>query len=319
MSRKKFILNDETKINQFGFRVRNSGLKLSRFINNPVILDFHKPGNEAVIGRWENIQIEGHLLTAEAVFDMDDPNAALIAGKVEREFIKGASLGLDPFSMNNFVLAPDDIYDLVEAEIMEASIVAIPNNANALTVKLYATSENSIKEFAENEVTEILLMASDSQKFNLNNSMKKVTLTLSAVAALNLPGNTLEHDENLVNDGIIKLKSELDAEKAKVKAFEDLDKEKKSKLSADAVDADIKIGKIDATKRTDFIKLHAEQPDLYKSIIEAVPEKGNLGAKINNPAGPGIVKTFDDFQKLDLSAQLTFKTTYPNEYQALFK
>lgn len=319
MSRQKFILNDETKKNQFGFRVRNSGLKLSRFENNPVILDNHKSGNEAVIGRWVNIQIEGHLLTAEAEFDDKDPNAAFIAGKVERGFIKGASLGLDPFSMNNFVLGPDDVYDLVESEVLEASVVAIPNNANALTVKLYATSEESIKELLENEVSEILLMASDVSKFNLNKSMKKITLTLSAVAALDLPGNTLEHDESVVNERILKLKSDLDAEKLKVKAFEDLDKEKKAKLSADAVDADIKAGKIDATKRADFLKLHAEFPDMYKTMVTDAAPKNNLGAQVNNPADPAVVKTFEEFQKLDLSAQLAFKTSYPNEYQALFK
>ena len=125
MAKFKFILNDETKVNQYGFRVKNSGLKLSRFQANPVVLDSHKEGNDAVIGRWENIQIEGHLLTAEAVFDNEDYNAKIIAGKVERGFIRGASLGLDPFSMNNFILSPDDVYDLVEAEVLEASIVQL--------------------------------------------------------------------------------------------------------------------------------------------------------------------------------------------------
>lgn len=321
MSRIKFILNDETKKNQYGFRVSNLGLKLDRFQNNPVM--FYNHDSSLVIGRWEEIKIEGHLLTAVAFFDMDDPEAAKVAGKVEREFVKGASLGLDPFSMSNFVLGPDGVHDLVEAEVLEGSVVTIPNNANALTVKLYATSENSVKEFEENEVAEILLMASDAQKFNLNNinnSMKKITLTLQAVSALNLPGNTLEHDENLVNDGIIKLKSELDTANKKVKDYEDLEKEKKAKLSADAVDADIKAGKItDATKRADFIKLHAEFPDLYKTTVTDAPGKQNLGAQVSNPAAPGSVKTFDEFEKLDLAAQLAFKQTYPNEYAALFK
>ncbi|WP_312078369.1 caudovirus prohead protease [Chryseobacterium sp.] len=316
MSRFKFILNDETKKNQFGFRVRNSGLKLSRFEANPVILDNHKSGNEAVIGRWENIQIEGRLLTAEAVFDDQDPKAALISGKVERGFIKGASLGLDPFSMNNFVLAPDDVYDLVESEILEASVVAIPNNANAL-VKLYASSEESITEFTETEVSQILLMASDLSKFNLNNSMKKITLTLAAATALNLP--TLEHDENVISESIVKLKSDLDAEKLKVQQFEELDKDKKAKLSATTVDADIAAGKIDATKRADFIKLHAEFPTLYKSTVTDAPAKNNLGNQVNNPANLSAVKSMDDFEKLDLSAQLDFKNNFPNEYQALFK
>lgn len=317
MSRIKFILNDETKKNQYGFRVRNSGLQLSRFESNPVILDDHQSGNSAVIGRWLNIQIEGNLLTAEAEFDDQDPNAVIIAGKVERGFIRGASLGLNPFTMSNFVLAPDDVYDLVESEILEASIVAIPNNANAL-VKLYATSEESIKELLETEVNEILLMASDKSKFNLNNQMKKITLTLSAVAALGLPGNTLEHDENLVNEKILKLSADLEAEKLKVQGFEQLEADKKANLSAKTVDADIQAGKIDATKRADYLKLHAEFPDIYKSTVTDAPAKNNLGAQVNNPSNFSAVKNMDDFEKLDLSAQLEFKNTQPEAYKALF-
>lgn len=317
MSRIKFILNDETKKNQYGFRVRNSGLQLSRFESNPVILDDHQSGNSAVIGRWLNIQIEGNLLTAEAEFDDQDPNAVIIAGKVERGFIRGASLGLNPFTMSNFVLAPDDVYDLVESEILEASIVAIPNNANAL-VKLYATSEESIKELLETEVNEILLMASDKSKFNLNNQMKKITLTLSAVAALGLPGNTLEHDENLVNEKILKLHADLESANAKIKGLEDLEADKKAKLSATTVDADIKAGKIDATKRADYLKLHAEFPDLYKSTVTDAAPKQNLGAQVNNPSNFSAVKNMDDFEKLDLSAQLEFKNTQPEAYKALF-
>lgn len=316
MSRIKFILNDETKKNQFGFRVRNSGLQLDRFQANPVMLDMHDPNK--VIGRWEEIQIEGNLLTAVPVFDMDDPEAAKIAGKVEREFLKGASLGLDPFNMNNFVIGPDDVYDLVEAEVLEGSVVSIPNNANAITVKLFASSDESIKEFTEQEVSEILLMASDKLKFNLNNQMKKITLTLSAVAALGLPGNTLEHDENLVNEKILKLSADLEAEKLKVKGFEQLEADKKANLSAKTVDADIQAGKIDATKRADYLKLHAEFPDIYKSTVTDAPAKNNLGAQVSNPSNFSAVKNMDDFEKLDLSAQLEFKNTQPEAYKALF-
>lgn len=316
MSKHKFILNDETKANQFGFRVINLGLDLARFRANPVILDYHQAGNSAVIGRWENIQIEGNLLTAEAVFDDEDPNAKMIAGKVERGFLRGSSLGLNPFSMNNFQIAPDEIYDLVKSEVLEASIVPIPNNANA--VKLYAATEDSIKELQESEISQILLTVSDISNFNINNSMKKITLNLSAVAALGLPGNTLEHDENLVNEKIITLKSQLDASNLKLTGFEELEKDKKTKLSADTVKADIAAGKIDATKEADYIKLHAEFPSLYKSTVTDAPTKNKLGAQVN--AVPvGEVKNLDDFQKLDLSAQLDFRNGNPDQYNALFK
>ncbi|QFG53644.1 hypothetical protein [Chryseobacterium sp.] len=315
MSRHKFTLNDETKINQFGFRVSNSGLDLERFRANPVILDNHSNSNLSVIGRWENIQIEGHLLTAEAVFDDADPNAKEIGRKVAQGFIKGSSLGLNPYSMSNFVIAPDDTYDLVKSEVLEASIVPIPNNANA--IKLYAATEDSKKELHAQDVSEILLMASDLSKFNLNNSMKKITLNLSAVAALGLPDNTLEHDEALVNQKIINLKSELDAANVKIKGFQDLENDKKAKLSADTVKADIAAGKIDATKEADYIKLHAEFPDLYKSTVTDMPAKNKLGAQVA-AVQSSDVKTMDDFEKLNLHAQLEFKNANPDAYKALF-
>ncbi|KMQ70317.1 HK97 family phage prohead protease [Chryseobacterium koreense] len=315
MSRHKFVLNDETKVNQFGFRVSNAGLDLDRFRANPVILDNHSMSNYSVLGRWENIQIEGNLLTAEAVFDDADPNAKEIARKVAAGFIKGSSLGLNPYSMSNFVIAPDDTYDLVKSEVLEASIVPIPNNANA--IKLYAATADSIKELQETDISEILLMASDLSQFNINNSMKKITLTLSAVAALGLPGNTLEHDEALVNEKIINLKSDLDAANLKIKGFQDLENDKKAKLSADTVKADIAAGKIDATKEADYIKLHAEFPDLYKSTVTDAPARNKLGAQVTG-VQVADVKTMDDFQKLDLNAQLEFKNSNPDAYKALF-
>lgn len=315
MSRHKFVLNDETKVNQFGFRVSNSGLDLDRFRANPVILDNHSNSNTSVIGRWENIQIEGNLLTAEAVFDDADPYAKEIGRKVAEGFIKGSSLGLNPFSMSNFVIAPDDTYDLVKSEVLEASIVPIPNNANA--IKLYAATEDSIKELQANEVSEILLMASDLSKFNINNSMKKITLTLSAVTALGLPATSLEHDEALVNEKIINLKSELDAAQLKIQGFQDLENDKKAKLSADTVEADIAAGKIDATKKADYIKLHAEFPDLYKSTVTDLPAKNKLGAQVTGGQA-AEVKTMDDFEKLNLNAQLEFRNSNPDAYKALF-
>lgn len=317
MKKFKFILNDETKVNQYGFRVKNLGLRLGRFLDNPVVLDNHGHGNEAVIGRWENIQIEGNLLTAEAVFDDKDENAKTIAGKVERGFIKGASLGLDPFSMNNFQIAPDGVYDLIEAEVMEASIVAIPNNANAL-VKLYAHKENTMRELLDNEVSEILLMATDVINFKNNNQMKKVNLTLSAVVALGLPETTLEHEVETVNSKILELKANLDKANQKITAFEQLEKDKKAKFSANTVDADIKAGKIDATKRADFIKLHSEFPDLYKSTVTEAPAKSSLAGQILQPVGTENIKSFDDFEKLDLTAQLAFKEQNPEAYKKLF-
>lgn len=315
MSNMKFILNDENKVNQFGFRVLNSGIDLTRLQANPVILDMHTNNTQTVIGRWKNIQIEGHLLIAEAEFDMEDEYAAKIAGKVERGFLKGVSLGLNPLSSDNFQIQPDSTYALVKCEAMEASIVALPNNANAL--KLYAVSEGVEKIMETSEIQ--LMLSNKPTQIKLKNK-NMIKLTANALIALGMNADRSEIPADKLSEAILQLKANYDTEKAKVTAFEQKEKETQLQLSAQMVDSAIKEGKIDATQRQTFIDLAARDFELAQSTLGAIPAKVDLAALIV-PQGSGAVevKTLDDFQKLDLAAQLDFKNNSPQEYQKLFK
>lgn len=91
MPKKTFILHDET-VNTQGFRMLTSGADLSVFKNNPVMLLNHDDW-DLPIGRWENIRVEGTQILADAVFDEDDERAVAVMGKVERGFLKAASIG----------------------------------------------------------------------------------------------------------------------------------------------------------------------------------------------------------------------------------
>lgn len=310
-----FILNDENKPNQYGFRVRNAGLLLDRFRANPVMLDSHYSyGTGGVIGKWDNIRIEGSLLKADAVFDEENASAQEIKRKVEAGFLKGASLGLDPFSMDNFVLAADGIQDLIKAEILEASIVAIPNNANA--IKLYAVEESAVNQFTDQQVPQILLMVKEKNTKIVN--MNKIKLTAMVAMALALNPD-MEHNPEDVFTGILKLKADLDKANQKIDGFEQLEKDKKTKLAADTVAADILAGKIDATKKDDFVKLYLQDSDMYKNIIAQIPGRSKLAGQAAGSPAASEVKTLDDFEKLTLTAQLDFKANNPEAYQALFK
>lgn len=314
MAKHKFILNDETKVNQYGFRVLNAGINLDRFKANPVLLDSHKSwGTDGVIGRWENIQFEGHLLTAEAVFDESDPIAKKIADKVAGGFLKGASLGLNPYSMDNFV-SNGNSYDLTKSEVMEASIVAIPNNANA--IKLYATTEEGFQQIKDADVPQILLMANEIKNYKTK-PMKQIKLSAMAAMAIALNAD-VEHDVDTVNAGILKLKADLDAANQKIEGLEQLEADKKARLGAEMVDNAIKEGKITAPEREQYVQLAASNPELAKSVIDKLPGKQNLSGQVNNPVNVGEIKSMDDFEKLNLSAQLEFKNTQPEAYNALF-
>ncbi|MCR4559021.1 MAG: HK97 family phage prohead protease [Bacteroidales bacterium] len=142
----KIVLCDSNSINSYGFRTDVSGIDLTRFKKNPVMLYNHNP--EMVIGKWENITADGLQLTAEPVFDLDDVFAAEIARKVEDGFIKGCSMGLMIKSMTK----SKGIDTASESVLLEASIVSIPADENALVV--YA-DESKKKKLSINEFNKL--------------------------------------------------------------------------------------------------------------------------------------------------------------------
>ena len=92
---RSFVVSDESK-NSYGLRIITAGMQNERFLNNPVMLDLHD--RSKVLGRWENLRVEGKVILADDVWDEEDPDALKIKGKVDRGFIKGCSIGIEPIS-----------------------------------------------------------------------------------------------------------------------------------------------------------------------------------------------------------------------------
>ena len=89
MSQKRIILSDSS-LNRYGYRVLTSGMLLEAFKKNPVMLYMHfrdegSPiwGETKAIGHWEDIQLEGDVLSAIPVFDKVDQLSKDIAAKYE--------------------------------------------------------------------------------------------------------------------------------------------------------------------------------------------------------------------------------------------
>lgn len=316
MPKGTFVLNDETVVNSYGFRTRNSGINLERLRSNPVMLDYHRGGNSSVIGRWVNIRIEGTKLLAEPEFDLEDPEAAKIAGKVERGFLKGTSLGLLPVGVKAFEMAADGIPDLVSSEAMEASIVAIPSNRSA--IKLYAApdvlmNDEEIKlsvsslsaNFTPTNMNKIMLTAQTLVLLGLNNTENLVEVQ----ASIELMARNFE----LSKKDLATAQQEIVDLKAKLTAFEG---DEALKL----VDEAINSKKLGADQRDAFLKLATTDFDSAKKLIESMVPRTDLGAEIKNPnpLDASKVKTQDDFYKLSLNEQLAFKANSPGDYKKLF-
>jgi len=157
-------LNDEAVVNSYGFRILTAGIDLTRFKLNPVMLDGHIQSNQNVIGSWKDITLEGGKLLAEPIFDMEDDNAKLIAGKVERGVIKGASMGImvskkDLANENgemdlSLTITDDECRELVDRMIPETKYHrTITTTSQNRIDEIHVVSEIRTEDFPDEYVT----------------------------------------------------------------------------------------------------------------------------------------------------------------------
>ncbi|MDX1903794.1 MAG: HK97 family phage prohead protease [Thermonemataceae bacterium] len=168
----EIILSDES-LNRQGTRVLTKGVSLENFKKNPVM--FYNHDRERVIGRWENIRktAEGTVL-ATPVFDVGDDFAKEIKRKYEEGFLKAASIGILVTAVSNdpdLMLNGQSWATITKSELLEASIVDIPANANA--VKLHFESQQ--------ELALSFLGAKTEQQLSIKSELENFTQELKKI------------------------------------------------------------------------------------------------------------------------------------------
>lgn len=281
----RFVLSDSTNINSYGFRTDLNGLNLDRFRANPVMLYSHD--NEKVIGRWENIAIEDGKLTADAVFDTEDEESKKIAGKVERGFLKGCSIGIciyDMYEDENGILTAS------KSELMEASICAIPSDANATV--LY---DKNRKRLSADDVKQMCL---SYKSINTNNMKDEKNLELEATIA--------EKDAKIAE--LQARVSELEAQVAE---------SKKNEVES-FLEAKIAEGKMTKEEKEGFAKLAVNDFETVKSLIESrkVNQQPTVSLAAQIARQPIQHKSWDEMDKE--GTLLSFKNEHPEEYKELY-
>lgn len=315
MSEKRFVFNDQTQKNSYGFRILTSGISLARFTNNPVMLDQHWNSTAAVIGKWKDWEVDGALLTGLPVFDTGIEKGAEVAGQVERDFLNSCSMGIT-FKHEDFEWIGEDL-TLTQCELYEVSIVAVPSNANS--IRLYADNG---KLLSDDEVQQLRLSFIPEQQNEeiiiKQPNMAKIALAAATVLALGLDSKATEFDSAVIESAVATLAAENNKNAARVLVLESTQETAQLQAVTDYVQLQIKAGKFLATKEESLIKLGLQDFPLLKETAESIPAKVSLSVQIQNPAGTGEVKTMDDFEKLGREAKLEFKANNPDEYKKLF-
>ena len=316
---KSFILHDET-VNTYGFRMLTSGVDLTEFRKNPVMLLNHDDWG-LPIGRWENIRVEDGKILADPVFDMKDERARKIAGKVEDNFIRMASVGAWPpeeVSDAEYLKFPGQKGTTVTRwKMREASIVTIGANHNAVAfydedggkinledssqlIKLFDSTFNYNKNFKMNELIRLLNLADGASQSQIDSAVRTVIAN---------------------ND---RLKTENATLTARI---DELAKEEKEKRKAEAValvDAAIKESRIDAKAKDTYIGLFDKDFDAAKAALDAIPKRQSVTGQIA-AGNTGNATELADLQKmsweeLDKGEKLpVLYDRYPEVYAEKFK
>jgi HK97 family phage major capsid protein/HK97 family phage prohead protease len=129
-----YVMSDET-VDRMGDVVQADGWDLASFKSNPIGLLNHRA--DAIIGRWENVRVEGKRLLARFVFAEEGTSKTVDEARSlwRQKILRGASVGFR--ELKKEVLHKDaDPYAgpfrYVQQQLLECSLVSVPANANAM-------------------------------------------------------------------------------------------------------------------------------------------------------------------------------------------
>ena len=126
---------------RYGDIVAVDGWELDAYRSNPIVLLNHDHNSALPIGKG-NVRIAPEGLLIDVEFDMSDPKAAEVAGKVERGFMNAVSVGFAPIESTPRADLPEEHFAFTrsggnffsKAELLEVSIVTIPANPEAVAI-----------------------------------------------------------------------------------------------------------------------------------------------------------------------------------------
>lgn len=308
-----FIVTDES-VNNYGFRILTSGIDTTQFKKNPVGYFMHdrstwNPKGDEVICRWENLKVEKNgIMMADAVFDEDDEKAMKIATKIEKNFLRMASVGVNPIETSEdkkYLLPGQTRATVTKCELLEISIVDRGGNNNAL-VKLYDATKG------------------DHELPLIKNTQMELKEQLQKVLNLGAADNVVDAVTALKADADKGYKSKYEA---LVKANQDRDQAEAVALVQKAIDGEY----IKEDQKETFMALftadHANAKKVVEGLMAGKSPAADPNKKLNDlvdglQTGAGAQKPEDkDYEWYELNdpeALLKMKEEEPEKFMKLF-
>lgn len=263
MSKRVRLTNNS--LNSYGYRVLTSGVDMSLYEKNPVLLYMHERG--LVIGTMTDIQRSDDEITGVPVFDCASELSKQCKKQWEAGSLRMVSIGFDIVETSDM---PEHLVEgqirptVTKSKLFEVSVVDIGANGDVIVLR------KDGEQITLGDGNDCPLPLLNQKLTNNPPQMELKTLALQ----LGLPETA---DEAAVNAKLAELNASAEEAEKMRKENEDL---KLAQITV-AVDAAIESKKITADKRQHFInvgqKLGIED---LNTTLDAMPSVGKLSAVI---------------------------------------
>lgn len=296
------ISNDS--LNSYGTRVLTSGMDVSQYSRNPVLLYMHERGY--VIGYVKDLKVENDEVSGELVFD----EASELSRRCKRQWefgsLKMVSAGLDILELSE---APEHLVQgqtrptISKSKLFEVSVVDIGANDDAIVLH----KDGQRIDLSKDGGIILPLLHSNNNKKLEEMDREKLALKL---------GLGKDASEEAIFAELSKLKTAGEE-------VENLRKENEALLTSRIeamVDSAIVEKKIDAGRKEHFVSLGKKVgADELKEVFDSMSPRVMLSSIVN---GSGAANTPGEYKKLSdvpESKLLDLRRDNPSEYKRLYK
>lgn len=300
-------------LNAHGGRVITAGIDLTRFNANPQLFYMHDWCSN--LGKWENIEKMGDELLMVPIFDEDDEFAVSIKKKVDKGFLKAASIGIEILEMSNdpsVMLSGQTRPTITKCSLLEVSIVTLPANPEACTLHKVIYKGETLNLGATNDLLKLdYLFNNQSNKKPIISNMKDIALKLGLSADATdaqiqaaIEAMQSNRIEGLIalgkTKGVVTAENEAIFRKMAAKDFENTSEFINQSQA------------LETAKTTETTKVETKQESMADLIAEV--KKLNTQSSDKNDKSNW---TFEEYSKKDPKGLLEIKNTDPERYKKL--
>ncbi len=302
MSKNKRVRITNERLNSYGTRVLTSGMDLSQYERNPVLLYMHQRGE--VIGYVKDLKVEGDEVTGELMFDEASELSQRCKKQWEFGSLKMVSVGLDVLELSEdkkYLVEGQTCPTVTRSKLFEVSLVDIGANDDAIVLMKDGQRLEMGKD-GESPLPKL-------NQINQEEDMDKKEIAL----LLGLPADA--------SDDAIKAKiNELNtAAEERAELSKENDALKLSSIEA-AVDGAIAEKKITADKKDHFVELGKKVGlESLEATFGAMTPQVKLSQVIGHQGGAQADPSWKKLSDVPEDKILELRKNDPDEYKRLYK